>query len=62
MNKKILVFILVVIGLGGIVWWQGGGNGGSPEERFARAIKLMEGLQSRAIPVQFTNDQTELLE
>lgn len=62
MNKKILVFLLVVIGLGGIVWWQSNPSGGSPEERFARAIKLMEGLQSRAIPVQFTDDQTELLE
>ncbi len=62
MNKKILVFLLVVIGLGGVVWWQGGGNGGSPEERFTRAIKLMEGLQSRAIPIEFTDDQTELLE
>jgi hypothetical protein len=62
MNKKILVFILVVVGLGGIVWWQGGGNGGSPEERFARAIKLMEGLQSRAIPIAFDESQTQLLE
>lgn len=62
MNKKILVFLLVVIGLGGIVWWQSNPNGGSPEERFARAIKLMEGLQSRAIPIEFTDDQTELLE
>lgn len=42
MSKKIALFLLVVVGLVGIVIWQTGGLSDSPEARFARAVKLME--------------------
>ncbi|MBP7823567.1 hypothetical protein KA050_04410, partial [Candidatus Gracilibacteria bacterium] len=62
MSKKIALFLLVVVGLVGIVIWQTGGLSDSPEARFARAVKLMEGLQSRAIPVALSDSEIDLLE
>lgn len=62
MSKKIALFLLVLAGLIGVVVWQTGVLSDSPEARFARAIKLMEGLQSRAIPVALSDSEIDLLE
>ncbi len=61
MNKKVLVFLLVLVGLGGFVWWKTSAPQ-SAQDRLAQAMRIMEGLQSQAIPTALTADQLSLLE
>ncbi len=61
MNKKVIVFLLVLVGLGGFVWWKTSAPQ-SAQDRLAQAMHIMQGLESRAIPVALTNDQLTLLE
>ncbi len=61
MNKKVIVFLLVLIGLGGLVWWKTSAPQ-SAQDRLAQAMRIMEGLQSQAIPTSLTSDQLTLLE
>ena len=61
MNKKVIVFLLVLVGLGGFVWWQTSAPQ-SAQDRLAKAMNIMQGLESRAIPVALTGDQIKLLE
>lgn len=61
MNKKVIVFLLVLIGLGGFVWWKTS-SPQSAQDRLAQAMRIMEGLQSQAIPTSLTPSQLTLLE
>ncbi len=61
MNKKVIVFLLVLVGLGGFVWWKNSAPE-SVQDRLAKAMSIMQGLESRAIPVALTGDQIKLLE
>jgi hypothetical protein len=42
MNKKVLIFFLVIVGLGGFVWWKSQTTTVSASEKLARAVKIME--------------------
>lgn len=61
MNKKVIVFLLVLVGLGSFVWWKTS-TPGTAQDRLAQAMRIMQGLESRAIPVALTTDQLKLLE
>ncbi len=59
MNKKIL--ILIVAGLLSFLWWRASGPQFS-QEKLAQAMTLMQGLESRVMPIALTEDQLTLLE
>jgi len=60
MSKKIF-FFLAIIGLGIFVWFYNTQNA-KVESSFDKALTIMQGLQSRAIPISLTEDQVATLE
>lgn|GEM_PF-1179965 len=62
-SNKISLFVLCIVGAVGIMVWQMGSvQSESYEERLSKAMKIMQGLESRSIPIALTDNQLEFLE